>query len=191
MAETISIPLRAVNRPIRSTAYRFLLYCFYSSATSRLAGVIMFSTCPSVRSSVRLLLISSTTRYFGKEPILLQIGTSGLCHLYMGQRMIWYGQRFGGSGQFSRPRSKVKVTPKLDLETWRGHHSRPLRSSNSLIIIRIHLTKGMLARYANSKKKRTTETCIWKYTWLGKCKSRVLIWFNCYEIWNKKLSYRY
>ena len=80
----------------------------------------MLWTCPSVRPSVRSsVLCHSCERVILKtnEPILLQIGT---CTGKGDETVNFLGQKV--KGQSYR-------TPKLDLETWRRHHSRLLQSS--------------------------------------------------------------
>ena len=82
---------------------------------SRLAGDIMFSTCPSVRP------LPNRGTYFEHgpdEPILLQTGGSG-------PTTQWGESNFCGE----EVKGRSRTTPKLDLETWRKHHFRPLLSS--------------------------------------------------------------
>jgi len=68
----------------------------------------MFSVRPSVRPSVRSSVYQTHEHDMLKsnESNLLQIGTSG----------------FGGQGV----KGQGHATPKLHLEPWRRHHSRPL-----------------------------------------------------------------
>jgi len=81
---------------------------------SRLAGRIMFSTCPFVRPSVRLSvclfvrLLPTCERYTSKvtEPISMQIVTN-----------LPWGKDMNGQGH---------RRPKLCLEAWRIPHSRPV-----------------------------------------------------------------
>ena len=93
----------------------------------RLVGGIIFSKCPSVRlfvcSSVRPFVWSLPVlwiRYSENEwTFLVQIGVSCLW------AMRWNGQLGGQESRCTQPL-------KSDLETWRRHHFRPIRSSSGV-----------------------------------------------------------
>jgi len=114
---------------------------------ARLAGGdIVFSTCPFVRLSVRLLQTSEDDILKTKESILMPIGISGPRGNDIKRSTLWVRKL------------KIKVTrgKHINLEAWRRHYSRVLGSSR---FSSTFIYFGPIVTCAYTVKIRMLEAC--------------------------------